>query len=78
VRLTDPALARLVDMTEGWAAGLRLAALSLAGHPESGSAADPAGFAVRSCSRPDPTFLMGNIDNKPRRCRPAILASWKE
>ena len=34
VRLTDPALARLVDMTEGWAAGLRLAALSLAGHPD--------------------------------------------
>ena len=28
------ALARLHDRTEGWAAGLRLAALSLAGHPE--------------------------------------------
>jgi LuxR family maltose regulon positive regulatory protein len=34
VRLTDPALALLVDRTEGWAAGLRLAALSLAGHPD--------------------------------------------
>jgi LuxR family maltose regulon positive regulatory protein len=29
-----PGLARLVERTEGWAAGLRLAALSLAGHPD--------------------------------------------
>jgi LuxR family maltose regulon positive regulatory protein len=29
-----PSLSRLVERTEGWAAGLRLAALSLAGHPE--------------------------------------------
>ena len=34
VELADPALALLVDRTEGWAAGLRLAALSLAGHPD--------------------------------------------
>src|SRR5262249_46536237 len=34
VRLTDSALALLVDKTEGWAAGLRLAALSLAGQPD--------------------------------------------
>src|SRR6185312_8743731 len=40
VQLTDPALALLVDRTEGWAAGLRLAALSLAGHP------DPERFAA--------------------------------
>jgi len=40
VRLTESALARLVDRTEGWAAGLRLAALSLAGHP------DPEQFAA--------------------------------
>jgi LuxR family transcriptional regulator, maltose regulon positive regulatory protein len=32
VPLPDPAL--LVERTEGWAAGLRLAALSLAGHPD--------------------------------------------
>ena len=38
VKLPDPAL--LVERTEGWAAGLRLAALSLAGHP------DPARFAA--------------------------------
>ncbi|HEY6312830.1 MAG TPA: LuxR C-terminal-related transcriptional regulator [Streptosporangiaceae bacterium] len=40
VRLNDPALALLVERTEGWAAGLRLAALSLAGHP------DPERFAA--------------------------------
>jgi len=34
VRLSDQALAILHDRTEGWAAGLRLAALSLAGHPD--------------------------------------------
>jgi LuxR family transcriptional regulator, maltose regulon positive regulatory protein len=38
VQLPDPAV--LVERTEGWAAGLRLAALSLAGHP------DPEQFAA--------------------------------
>ena len=32
--LPGPTLALLMDRTEGWAAGLRLAALSLAGHPD--------------------------------------------
>jgi LuxR family maltose regulon positive regulatory protein len=40
VPLSDAALALLYDRTEGWAAGLRLAALSLAGHP------DPERFAA--------------------------------
>ena len=40
VPLSDSALAVLYDRTEGWAAGLRLAALSLAGHP------DPERFAA--------------------------------
>jgi LuxR family maltose regulon positive regulatory protein len=40
VELPDAALALLVERTEGWAAGLRLAALSLVGHP------DPARFAA--------------------------------
>src|SRR5215470_14684796 len=31
-----PEVAPLVERTEGWAAGLRLAALSLAGHPDPG------------------------------------------
>ncbi len=34
VGLSDTALAILHERTEGWAAGLRLAALSLAGHPD--------------------------------------------
>ncbi len=34
VALPDSAVAALYDRTEGWAAGLRLAALSLAGHPD--------------------------------------------
>jgi len=36
VKLSESALVSLVDRTEGWAAGLRLAALSLAGHPDPG------------------------------------------
>ena len=34
VKLPDPVVATLYERTEGWAAGLRLAALSLAGHPD--------------------------------------------
>ncbi len=34
VTLSDESLARLHERTEGWAAGLRLAALALAGHPD--------------------------------------------
>ena len=41
ISLSDPALAQLHARTEGWAAGLRLAALSLAGHP------DPEQFAAQ-------------------------------
>jgi LuxR family transcriptional regulator, maltose regulon positive regulatory protein len=41
--LPDAALALLYERTEGWAAGLRLAALSLAGHP------DPERFAAEFC-----------------------------
>ena len=36
VALDEPAVAVLHERTEGWAAGLRLAALSLAGHPDPG------------------------------------------
>ena len=36
VQLSEPELARLHERTEGWAAGLRLAALSLSGHPDPG------------------------------------------
>jgi LuxR family transcriptional regulator, maltose regulon positive regulatory protein len=34
IELSEPAVALLHQRTEGWAAGLRLAALSLAGHPD--------------------------------------------
>ena len=40
VVLPEPALALLHERTEGWAAGLRLAALSLAGHPDPGRFAE--------------------------------------
>jgi len=40
LRLSEPALMRLQQCTEGWAAGLRLAALALMNHP------DPEGFAM--------------------------------
>jgi LuxR family transcriptional regulator, maltose regulon positive regulatory protein len=43
VRLSESALARLHEQTEGWAAGLRLAALSLTRHP------DPERFAAEFC-----------------------------
>ena len=45
VRLSDGALESLVARTEGWAAGLRLVALSLAGHP------DPERYAVSFSGR---------------------------
>jgi LuxR family transcriptional regulator, maltose regulon positive regulatory protein len=43
VELPGPGLALVYERTEGWAAGLRLAALSLAGHD------DPARFAKEFC-----------------------------
>jgi LuxR family transcriptional regulator, maltose regulon positive regulatory protein len=43
VRLSESALSLLHERTEGWAAGLRLAALSLTGHP------DPERFAAEFC-----------------------------
>jgi LuxR family maltose regulon positive regulatory protein len=43
VRLSEPVLALLLARTEGWAAGLRLAALSLTGH------SDPERFATEFC-----------------------------
>jgi len=43
IRLTESALELLHERTEGWAAGLRLAALSLTGHP------DPERLAAEFC-----------------------------
>jgi LuxR family maltose regulon positive regulatory protein len=55
--LPDEALARLHGRTEGWAAGLRLAALSLAGHP------DPEQFAAQfsGTDRTIAEFLLAEV-----------------
>jgi LuxR family maltose regulon positive regulatory protein len=57
VPLPDSALAVLYDRTEGWAAGLRLAALSLAGHP------DPERFAAEfgGSERTVADYLMAEV-----------------
>jgi LuxR family transcriptional regulator, maltose regulon positive regulatory protein len=57
VPLPEPALGVLVERTEGWAAGLRLAALSLAGHP------DPERFAAEfsGSERTVAEYLMAEV-----------------
>jgi LuxR family transcriptional regulator, maltose regulon positive regulatory protein len=57
VPLPDSALASLHERTEGWAAGLRLAALSLSGHP------DPERFAEEFCGseRTVADYLMAEV-----------------
>src|SRR5262249_35452674 len=56
-RLADEAVALLHGRTEGWAAGLRLAALSLAGHP------DPQRFAAEfsSSERTVAEYLLAEV-----------------
>jgi LuxR family maltose regulon positive regulatory protein len=67
VELPGPALELLVDRTEGWVAGLRLAALSLAGHP------DPDRFAAEfsGTERTVAEYLLAEVlerqDEKVRR-----------
>ena len=75
VELTDPALALLVDRTEGWAAGLRLAALSLAGHP------DPDRFAAEfsGSERTVAEYLLAEVlDRQSEDVRRLLLrtSSW--
>jgi LuxR family maltose regulon positive regulatory protein len=70
VRLPDAALVTLLDRTEGWAAGLRLAALSLAGHP------DPARFAAGFCGteRTVAEYLLDEVlDRQPEEVRRLLL-----
>jgi len=57
IALSDPALGLLYQRTEGWAAGLRLAALSLAGHP------DPDRFAAEfsGSERTVAEYLMAEV-----------------
>jgi LuxR family maltose regulon positive regulatory protein len=70
VALPDSALALLHERTEGWAAGLRLAALSLAGHP------DPERFAATFSGgeRTVAEYLLAEVlDRQPRRVRRFLL-----
>jgi LuxR family maltose regulon positive regulatory protein len=70
VALPGGALARLHERTEGWAAGLRLAALSLAGHP------DPERFAAEfsGTDRTVAEFLLAEVlDRQSTEVRRLLL-----
>ena len=70
VELPDPALAMLHERTEGWAAGLRLAALSLAGHP------DPERFAAEfsGSERTVAEYLLAEVlDRQSEQVRRLLL-----
>jgi LuxR family maltose regulon positive regulatory protein len=70
VVLPDSALALLHERTEGWAAGLRLAALSLAGHP------DPERFAAEfsGSERTVAEYLLAEVlERQPEEVRQLLL-----
>jgi LuxR family transcriptional regulator, maltose regulon positive regulatory protein len=70
IELSAPALGLLYDRTEGWAAGLRLAALSLAGHP------DPDRFAAEfsGSERTVAEYLLAEVlDRQPQEVRRLLL-----
>jgi LuxR family transcriptional regulator, maltose regulon positive regulatory protein len=70
VDLSDSALALLIQRTEGWAAGLRMAALSLAGHP------DPERFAAEfsGSERTVAEYLLAEVlDRQPEEVRRLLL-----
>jgi LuxR family maltose regulon positive regulatory protein len=70
IPLADSALGRLYERTEGWAAGLRLAALSLAGHP------DPDRFAAEfsGSERTVAEYLLAEVlDRQPEPVRRLLL-----
>jgi ATP/maltotriose-dependent transcriptional regulator MalT len=70
VRLSDSALGLLYERTEGWAAGLRLAALSLAGHP------DPERFAAEfsGSERTVAEYLLAEVlERQPEEVRRLLL-----
>ena len=70
VELGEPAVAVLHERTEGWAAGLRLAALSLAGHP------DPERFAAEfsGSERTVAEYLLAEVlDRQPAAVRRLLL-----
>jgi LuxR family maltose regulon positive regulatory protein len=70
VKLPGPALAKLHERTEGWAAGLRMAALSLAGHP------DPERFAAEfsGSERTVAEYLLAEVlDRQSEQVRRLLL-----
>ena len=70
VELPEPAVMMLHERTEGWAAGLRLAALSLAGHP------DPERFAEEfsGSERTVAEYLLAEVlDRQPEQVRRLLL-----
>jgi LuxR family transcriptional regulator, maltose regulon positive regulatory protein len=70
LELPEPAMERLVERSEGWAAGLRMAALSLAGHP------DPARFAQEfsGTERTVAEYLLAEVlDRQPEPVRRLLL-----
>ena len=70
VQLSDSALGMLHKRTEGWAAGLRLAALSLSGHP------DPGRFAAEfsGSERMVAEYLLAEVlDRQPEEVRRLLL-----
>jgi LuxR family maltose regulon positive regulatory protein len=70
VHLDDPSLAKLHERTEGWAAGLRLAALSLAGHPDPGRLAAEFSGTERTVAE----YLLAEVlDRQPEPVRRLLL-----
>ena len=71
MELSEPALALLHERTEGWAAGLRLAALSLAGHP------DPERFAAEfsGSERTVAEYLLAEVLERQTEAGPAAAAA---
>src|SRR6516164_9809667 len=62
-----PEVAPLVERTEGWAAGLRLAALALAGHPDPGRLAAEFSGAERTVAEYLLAEVLDRQDEKVRR-----------
>jgi LuxR family transcriptional regulator, maltose regulon positive regulatory protein len=70
VQLPEAAVVMLHERTEGWVAGLRLAALSLAGHP------DPSGFAEQfaGTERTVAEYLLAEVvDRQPEPVRRLLM-----
>jgi LuxR family transcriptional regulator, maltose regulon positive regulatory protein len=70
VKAPEPAVALLHERTEGWAAGLRLAALSLAGHPDPGRFAEQFSGSERTVAE----YLLAEVlDRQPEQVRRLLL-----